>query len=113
MPADSSGNRAPTPTEMQPCRPYLMEQIALIQPSVLVALGAVAVEGLLGARGTMRELRGRWHTYNSIPLMITYHPAYLLRNQAPSEKRKVWEDMLQVLERLEQPISDRQRSYFL
>jgi len=112
-PPGSFGNRAPTPTEMQTCRPYLVEQIEIIQPKVLVALGAVAVEGLLGMRGTMRELRGRWHAYNSIPLMITYHPAYLLRNQAPSEKRKVWEDMLQVLERLEQPINERQRNYFL
>src|SRR5262245_8225362 len=109
----SFGNRPPTPIEMQTCRPYLVEQIEIIQPSVLVALGAVAVEGLLGMRGTMRELRGRWHTYNATPLMITYHPAYLLRNQAPSEKRKVWEDMLQVLERLDRPISERQRNYFL
>ena len=113
MPAGSFGNRPPTPTEMQTCRPYLVEQIDIIQPSVLVALGAVAVEGLLGTRAAMRELRGRWHTYNSIPLMITYHPAYLLRNQAPSEKRKVWEDMLQVMERLERPISKQQRNYFL
>ncbi|HEY0725263.1 MAG TPA: uracil-DNA glycosylase [Pyrinomonadaceae bacterium] len=113
MPAGSFGNRPPTPTEMQTCRPYLVEQIDSIQPSVLVALGAVAVEGLLGTRAPMRELRGRWHTYNSIPLMVTYHPAYLLRNQAPSEKRKVWEDMLQVLERLDQPINERQRNYFL
>lgn len=113
MPAGSFGNRPPTPAEMQTCRPYLLEQIDIIQPSVLVALGAVAVEGLLGTRAAMRELRGRWHTYNSIPLMITYHPAYLLRNQAPSEKRKVWEDMLQVMERLELPISERQRNYFL
>jgi DNA polymerase len=113
MPAGSFGNRPPTPTEMQTCRPYLVEQIDIIQPRVLVALGAVAVEGLLGTRAAMRELRGRWHTYNSIPLMITYHPAYLLRNQAPSEKRKVWEDMLQVLERLERSISERQRNYFL
>jgi uracil-DNA glycosylase len=112
-PSGSYGNRAPTPTEMQTCRPYLVEQIEIIQPSVLVALGAVAVEGLLGVRGAMRELRGRWHTYSGIPLMITYHPAYLLRNQAPSEKRKVWEDMLLVLERLERPISERQRNYFL
>jgi DNA polymerase len=112
-PSGRFGNRAPTPVEMQTCRPYLVEQIDVIQPRVLVALGAVAVEGLLGLRSTMRELRGRWHAYNGIPLMITYHPAYLLRNQAPSEKRKVWEDMLQVLERLEQPISDRQRNYFL
>ena len=109
----SFGNRAPTPTEMQTCRPYLVEQIEVIQPRVLVALGAVAVEGLLGMRGTMRELRGHWHAYNGIPLMITYHPAYLLRNQAPSEKRKVLEDMLLVLERLDRPITERQRSYFL
>jgi DNA polymerase len=113
MPAGSFGNRAPTPAEMQTCRPYLIEQIDIIQPKVLVALGAVAVEGLLGARGTMRELRGRWHSYNGMPLMITYHPAYLLRNQSPSEKRKVWEDMMQVLERLEKPISEKQKNYFL
>jgi uracil-DNA glycosylase len=112
-PPSTFGNRAPTPVEMQTCRPYLVEQIEVIQPKVLVALGAVAVEGLLGMRGTMRELRGRWHAYNGIPLMITYHPAYLLRNQAPSEKRKVWEDMLEVMERLERPITERQRNYFL
>ncbi len=112
-PAGAFGNRAPTPIEMQTCRPYLVEQIEIIQPKVLVALGAVAVEGLLGMRGTMRELRGHWHAYNGIPLMITYHPAYLLRNQAPSEKRKVWEDMLLVLERLERPITEPQQNYFL
>jgi DNA polymerase len=109
----SFGNRPPTPLEMRTCRPYLVEQIDIIQPKVLVALGAVAVEGLLGTRATMRGLRGRWHSYNGTPLMITYHPAYLLRNQTPSEKRKVWEDMLQVLERLERPITERQRNYFL
>ena len=113
MPRGSSGNRQPTPVEMQTCRPYLMEQINLIEPKVLVALGAVAVEGLLGMRGTMRELRGRWHSFNGTPLMITYHPAYLLRNQSPSEKRKFWEDMLEILERLERPISEKQRTYFL
>jgi len=112
-PSGTFGNRPPTPVEMQTCRPFLVEQIEIIQPKVLVALGAVAVEGLLGSRRTMRELRGQWHTYSGIPLMITYHPAYLLRNQAPSEKRKVWEDMLQVLERLDRPITERQRNYFL
>jgi uracil-DNA glycosylase family 4 len=113
VPVGSFGNRAPTPAEMQTCRPYLVEQIDIIQPKVLVALGAVAVEGLLGTRGTMRELRGRWHSYNGTPLMITYHPAYLLRNQSPSEKRKVWEDMMLVLERLGKPVSEKQRNYFL
>ena len=113
VPAGSFGNRAPTPREMQTCRPYWMEQIDIIKPRVIVALGAVAVEGLLGTRAPMRELRGRWNSFNGTPLMVTYHPAYLLRNQSPSEKRKVWEDMMQVLERLEKPISEKQRNYFL
>jgi DNA polymerase len=112
MPPGSSGNRPPTPDEMQTCLPYLTEQIDLIQPKVLVALGATAVEGLLGTRGVMRELRGKWHSHQETPLMITYHPSYLLRNQTPSEKRKVWEDMLLVLERLGRPITDKQRNYF-
>ena len=113
VPAGSFGNRPPTPREMQTCRPYLMEQIDIIRPKVIVALGAVAVEGLLGTRAPMRELRGRWDSFNGTPLMITYHPAYLLRNQSPSEKRKVWEDMMLVLERLAKPISEKQRNYFL
>ena len=113
VPAGSFGNRAPTPREMQTCRPYLMEQIDIIKPKVIVALGAVAVEGLLGTRAPMRELRGRWESFDGTPLMITYHPAYLLRNQSPSEKRKVWEDMMLVLERLEKPVSEKQRNYFL
>jgi len=112
-PGSSYGNRAPTPREMQTCRPYLMEQIDIIRPKVIVALGAVAVEGLLGTRAPMRELRGRWDSFNGTQLMVTYHPAYLLRNQSPAEKRKVWEDMMQVLERLEKPISEKQRNYFV
>lgn len=113
MPRGSSGNRPPTPAEMQTCLSYLTEQIEIVKPKVLVALGATAVEGLLGFRGTMRDLRGKWHSYQDTPLMITYHPSYLLRNQSLSEKRKVWEDMLQVLERLERPVSEKQRNYFL
>jgi len=112
-PGSAYGNRPPTPREMQTCKPYLMEQIEIIQPKVIVALGATAVEGLLGTRAPMNQLRGRWNEFDGTPLMITYHPAYLLRNQAPSEKRKVWEDMMQVLERLEKPISEKQRNYFL
>jgi uracil-DNA glycosylase family 4 len=111
-PPGSSGNRPPTPEEMQTCLPYLTEQIDIIQPKVLVALGATAVEGLLGTRRVMREVRGKWHSHQDTPLMITYHPAYLLRNQAPSDKLKVWEDMLLVLERLGRPISEKQRNYF-
>lgn len=112
-PGQSAGNRKPTPEEMQTCIPYLHEQIDLIRPKVIVALGATAVEGLLGKTIGITRLRGQWRTYRGIPLMPTYHPAYLLRNQALSEKRRVWEDMLQVMERLEMPVNERQRNYFL
>jgi uracil-DNA glycosylase family 4 len=112
-PGQSAGNRKPTTDEMATCIPYLHEQIDLIRPRVIVALGATAVEGLLGKTIGITRLRGTWKTYRGIPLMPTYHPAYLLRNQALSEKRKVWEDMLAVMEKLEMPISPKQRSYFL
>jgi DNA polymerase len=85
----------------------------LIQPKAIVALGGTAVEGLLGKTAGLTRLRGNWQTYRGIPLMPTYHPSYLLRNQAPMEKRRVWEDMLQVMEKLEMPISERQRNFFL
>jgi uracil-DNA glycosylase family 4 len=113
MPPGSTGNRPPASYEMERCIGYLLKQIEIIQPRVIVALGATAAEGLLGTRQTMRELRGRWHAFHDTPLMISYHPSYLLRNQSPSEKRKVWEDMLAVLEKLERPINERQRNYFL
>jgi DNA polymerase len=111
-PGQTAGNRKPTPDEMATCIPYLHEQIDLIRPKVLVALGATAVEGLLGKTIGITKLRGTWKVYRGIPLMPTYHPAYLLRNQAMSEKRKVWEDMLAVMEKLEMPISQKQRNYF-
>ena len=112
MPAGSSGNRKPTPAEMQTCIPYLHEQIDLIKPKVLVALGGTAVEGLLGLTG-ITKLRGQWQEYRGIPLMPTYHPAYLLRNQSLSEKRRVWEDMLAVMEKLGMAISEKQRNFFM
>jgi DNA polymerase len=112
-PGESSGNRKPTPEEMQTCFPYLHEQIDLIRPKVIVALGATAVEGLLGKTLGITKLRGNWRVYRGIPLMPTYHPAYLLRTQAPSDKRRVWEDMLQVMERLGMAISEKQRRFFL
>jgi len=112
-PGQTSGNRKPTAEEMGTCIPYLHEQIDLIQPKVLVALGATAVEGLLGKTIGITKLRGNWREYRGIPLMPTYHPAYLLRNQALSEKRRVWEDMLQVMEKLGMPISEKQKNFFL
>ena len=98
---------------MQTCIPFLHEQIDLIRPKVLVALGGTAVEGLLGKTAGIMKVRGHWNTYRGIPLMPTFHPAYVLRNQALTEKRKVWEDMMQVMERLGMPISEKQRGFFL
>lgn len=112
MPDGESGNRKPKPAEMATCLPWLREQIDLIQPRAIVALGATAVEGLLGDTSPMRDLRGRWLEFQGIPVMVTYHPAYLLRNQTITEKRKVWEDMLLVLEKLGKKISAKQRAFF-
>jgi uracil-DNA glycosylase len=112
MPPGISGNRKPTAEEMKTCLPWLQKQIELIKPRAMVALGATALEGLLGATTAVNKVRGRWLDFHGIPVMATYHPAYLLRNQSVTEKRKVWEDMLQVLERLGKPISERQRRFF-
>lgn len=112
-PGQSTGNRKPTADEMRTCRPYLMAQISVIRPKVIVALGGSAVEGLMGRAMGIMKLRGNWQDFNGTPMMPTYHPAYLLRNQSLREKRKVWEDMLQVMERLNLPISEKHRGYFL
>ena len=112
-PGQSSGNRKPSPEEMATCLPWLQEQIGIIQPEVMVALGATAVEGLLGKTAGITRLRGQWQSYRGIPLMPTYHPAFLLYSGSPADKRRVWEDMLAVMERLSLPISARQRGFFL
>jgi DNA polymerase len=112
-PGQSAGNRPPKPEEMATCIPYLHEQIDLIRPKVIVALGATAVTGLQGKTLGITKLRGQWQTYRGTPLMPTYHPAYLLRNQALSEKRKVWEDMLAVMQKLGMPVTEKQQGYFL
>jgi uracil-DNA glycosylase family 4 len=111
-PGQAYGNRKPTLDEMATCKPYVVSQIEIIRPKVIVALGATAVEGLLGNKTGITRLRGNWQSFRGIPVMPTYHPAYLLRNQAPSEKRRVWEDMLQVMEKLGMPISEKQRRFF-
>jgi uracil-DNA glycosylase len=112
-PGQAFGNRKPTPDEMKTCLPYLLAQIDIIRPRAIVALGGTAVEGLFGKAIGIMKLRGNWQQFREIPVMPTYHPAYLLRNQALAEKRKVWEDMLQVLEKLGKPITEKQRGYFL
>ena len=112
MPKGAPGNRPPTPLEMQRCLPYLREQIAIIQPRILVALGKTAMAGLTSTDESMSAIRGRWFTFENIPLLPTYHPSYLLRNGSNTEKRKVWEDMLLVMEKLGMAISEKQRGFF-
>ena len=111
-PGKRFGNRPPTSEEMATCSPWLHRQIEFIQPKIIVALGKTAVEGLLEQQVAITRFRGSWQTYRGIPLMPTFHPAYLLRNQALTEKRKIWEDMLAVMEKAALPISDKQRGYF-
>jgi DNA polymerase len=115
------GNRPPTAEEMDYCLPFLRAQVEIVQPAMLVALGATAAHGLLGrtAFKTMGEVRGRWLESGGRPLLVTYHPSYLLHKEADSPgsakraKRAVWEDLLLVMERAGLPISEKQRGFFL
>ena len=84
-------NRKPLPDEIAACIPYLHRQLELMQPKVIVAMGGTAGESLLGVRKSLGELRGKVHTYNGIPLVVTYHPAALLRN--PNWKKPTWDDV--------------------
>ncbi|MGK2944566.1 MAG: uracil-DNA glycosylase [Desulfuromonadales bacterium] len=91
-------NRDPSPEEVSTCEPFLVRQLAAIRPQVIVGLGRFAVHSLLKTKTPISRLRGEWQRYQGIPLMPTYHPAYLLRN--PEAKRDVWEDMKEVLRML-------------
>jgi DNA polymerase len=119
MPVDARGmqfgNRPPTESELAYCLPYLKAQIEVVDPDLLVALGSTAASGLLGV-GTFKalgEIRGRWREFAGKPLMVTYHPSYILRNQSNRSKRMIWEDLLKVMERAGLPVSDKQRGFFL
>ena len=114
MPPNTSGNRKPTRHEIEACLPYLRAQISIIAPVVIVALGASAVEGLLGPqKNTISRLRGTWMEFEGIPVRPTFHPSYLLHNQDLALKRLVWVDLLAVMERLGLPISKKQHGFFL
>lgn len=93
-------NRDPESDEIEQCEPYLKRQLEIIQPKVIVGLGRVAVQTLLKTKTPISRLRGKWHKYHHIDFMPTFHPAYLLRN--PAEKRACWEDLQQVMARLEE-----------
>ncbi len=92
-------NRNPEPDEIAACQPFLLRQIEIVGPKVLVALGTFAAQTLLGLRVPISRLRGHWYDYHGVKLMPTLHPAYLLRN--PNDKKLVWEDIKMVLRELE------------
>jgi DNA polymerase len=92
------GNRNPLPDEVQNCRGYLNRQLAIIRPEFICCLGSVAAKSLLNTEETIGRMRGRFYLYEGIPVLCTYHPAYLLRN--PSAKRDVWEDMKLLMGRM-------------
>ena len=106
------GNRDPRADEIISCLPYLQRQIEIIEPEILVALGAHAARTLLNSTKSIGQLRGQFHEYYtqigrpSVKLMPTYHTAYLLRNYSPDNRRKVWEDMKKVLAELDLPIPE-------
>ena len=85
------GNRNPESSEMSACRPYLERQIELVDPKLIVILGRVAAQSVLDSEASIATLRGKRHAYKAVPVIVTYHPAYLLRN--PEDKARAWEDL--------------------
>lgn len=112
MKNQTTNNRAPTPVEMAAFLPVLAHEMEIVRPQVLIALGTPVSQALCESRTTLDALGGRWHEWNSIPLRVTESPSFLL-TAANAKKRKFWEDMLAVMEKVQMPINDKQRSYFL
>lgn len=98
-------NRNPHPHETDNCLPFLLKQLTVLQPRVICALGAVAARTLLQTEETIGRLRGKFHSYQDVPLLCTYHPAYLLRN--PAQKKAVWQDMQMLMKFIGRPIPTR------
>jgi DNA polymerase len=94
------GNRTPLPHEVANCRGYFEEQLARLQPKFICALGSTAAQNLLGTTLSIGKLRGRFHDYKGIPVLCTYHPAFLLPHRSPQKKKDVWEDMKLLLRRM-------------
>jgi len=109
------GNRPPSAEEMSYCLPFFRAQLEIVNPEVIVALGSTAAQGLfgMGSFKALGEIRGQWKLFGEKPVMVTYHPSYILRNASNRSKRAIWEDLLKVMERVGIPISERQRKYFL
>jgi DNA polymerase len=101
------GNRLPQASEAGNCREYLERQLELVRPKFICALGACAAQNLLGTGQGIGKLRGRFHDYKGIPVMCTYHPAFLLPGRSPHKKKDVWEDMKKLLQHMGRTIPSR------
>lgn len=106
-PDAEKGNRKPELFEMEACLPYLKQQIEIIKPRVLIALGGTAMEGLFGEPCAITRVRGRKRHFNGIPVMPTFHPAYVLRNPSADTRRAVWTDICRAMELVDYDTSDR------
>lgn len=105
--------RQPNARELAFNRPYLLAQIQAVSPKVVMALGANAHESLLGIKQPVQKVRGTWHEVAGLPVLLSFHPNYLLHTPSESAKRTVWTDFLALLEKLGRPVSEKQRAYFL
>jgi len=113
MANQTTNNRKPTVEEMQVCMGFVRAEISVVEPKVVVALGGTAAEGMLGVQGKVGDFRKKFHDVEGVPVRVTYHPSYLLHNEATEGKRAVWEDMLAVMDYLGMDINAKQRGYFL
>ena len=114
MARQATNNRKPTLEEMRAWLPIVKAELDVLKPHCIIALGATAAEGLLGGAQGVGAMRGKWHAFQGIPVRVTYHPSYLLRTEGRLQpKRQLWEDMLAVMERLNMPISEKQRGFFM
>lgn len=114
LPGQTSNSRRARPEEIELYLPFLLAEIEVVKPQIIVALGAAA-QAILKTRDPIDTLRGEWHELAGVPLRVSQHPSFLLPEDKDTlpEKRKLWEDMLVVMERLALPISDKQRRFFL
>ena len=109
----TTNTRSATVEEMASCMPFIRAEISIVKPSCIIALGDSAAKSLLNRDDTVENLRGSWHEFAGVPVRVTYHPSYLLRGTSGNDdKRKVWEDMLAVMELLAMRISEKQRGFF-
>jgi len=112
MPNQTTNNRQPTSEELKAFMPFVHKEIEIVAPKVIIALGVTAAQALLASDESVTSLRGKFHQFSGTPLRVSYHPSYILQNEATTEKRKIWEDMLAVMDLLKMPVSEKQRGFF-